>query len=414
MKIVHLSTYDTGGAAKACIRLHVALLKKGIDSKLITFAKTQDNIPEHYVFKDERRSFFYRIINRFKISYFYRKRAKILSNRPLEYELFSLHTSPVNILRNKFVQQADIINLHWIPEFVDYATFFKSVDKNIVWTLHDMNPFTGGCHYSSNCFKYNSNCMNCKQLKGTKDNNLSNKILLSKEKIFSNDIKLNIVAPSKWLNNLSRESKLFSIYKNVLIPYSLDSKIFHPISKFNAREILNLPKAKKIILFVSDSIINKRKGFPLLIDALKKYNNSDVLLCSVGSTNKSSDLQNYFHLGKIHDERLMSIIYSAADVFVIPSLEDNLPNTVIESLMCGTPVIGFNIGGIPDMVENNVDGVLCEKQDADSLLKGIITFFDNQDSFDRNKIREKAVKKYDESIQADNYIALYKSILKID
>ena len=109
----------------------------------------------------------------------------------------------------------------------------------------------------------------------------------------------------------------------------------------------------------------------------------------------------------------MSIIYSAADVFVIPSLEDNLPNTVIESLMCGTPVIGFNIGGISDMVVHNIDGVLCEKQDADSLLKGITTFFDNQDSFDRNKIREKAVKKHDESVQADNYIALYESILKI-
>lgn len=152
----------------------------------------------------------------------------------------------------------------------------------------------------------------------------------------------------------------------------------------------------------------------MLIDALKKYNNPEVLLCSVGSINEILDLQNYNHIGKIYDERLMSIIYSAADVFVIPSLEDNLPNTVIESLMCGTPVIGFNIGGIPDMVENNVDGILCEKQDADSLLKGIITFFDNQDSFDRNKIREKAVKKYDEEVQAENYISLYKSILKVE
>jgi glycosyltransferase involved in cell wall biosynthesis len=176
---------------------------------------------------------------------------------------------------------------------------------------------------------------------------------------------------------------------------------------------LDIPKDKKVILFVADLISNHRKGFLYLKKAFEKLDSEDVVLCAIG--NKSGELKslnNIKELGPIYDERLMSIAYSAADVFVIPSLMDNLPNTVLESLMCGTPVIGFPIGGITDMVQHGINGLLVKEVGVNALHETLNSFLNTIDTFDSERIRRDAVRKYDLKVQANSYIHLFESILK--
>ena len=190
----------------------------------------------------------------------------------------------------------------------------------------------------------------------------------------------------------------------IRIKFDLKDKVY-------SREVFNIPKNKKVILFVSESINNSRKGFVLLEKAFEKLSSDKILLCAIGnSNNNSNNSENVVKLGPIYDERLMALAYSAADLFVIPSLMDNLPNTVLESIMCGTPVVGFEVGGIPDMIENGVNGYLADEISSDSLYTAIMKFFEFPDLFDREKIRDKAREKYDLNIQAKSYNELFNKI----
>jgi len=276
-----------------------------------------------------------------------------------------------------------------------------------------MNPFTGGCHYSGNCKKFENNCTNCPQLLNTLDPNYSNKILKTKTEAITSQCNLTIASPSNWLLEQSKKSILFNRYPHINIPYGLDASIFLPRDQQFSRELLGLPMDKKIILFVADLISNKRKGYKYLMSAIQQLgNNEDFILCTVGSSSfDKTGRANVAELGSIGDERLMSAAYSAADLFVIPSIEDNLPNTVLESLMCGTPVVGFPIGGIVDMIEDGKNGYICEDISSGALAVNIQKLLNNMSNFNRKKIRNEAVKKYSLSIQAKSYIDLYKKTL---
>ncbi len=197
------------------------------------------------------------------------------------------------------------------------------------------------------------------------------------------------------------------------IPYGLNKDIFAHGDKNSSRDILNIPKDKKVILFVAESIHNNRKGFVYLKKAFEQLDLDDLVLCSIGNKNGSLvSFKNSIELGTVYDEKMMSIAYSAADVFVIPSLMDNLPNTVLESLMCGTPVIGFPVGGIPEMIEDGVNGLITKEISVSSLAESLILFLKSDKTFNSSKISEDAVKKYELKIQASSYIKLFDSILK--
>jgi len=316
-----------------------------------------------------------------------------------------------------WIMECDIINLHWIAHLIDWPTFFSHPGlPKLVWTLHDMNPFLGLAHYLHDADKLNQSLGGAKALGDPARSDYDHKTWLVKKRIIDHlpDNQLTVVCPSKWLAGLARNSFLrrFSIE---VIPYGLDTMVFKPIERTATLDVLQIPESrKKIILFVADSLSNRRKGMDVLIDALQQLENKDeYLLLTMGKALSEAIPQlEVVSLGYISDDRLKACVYSAADLFVIPSREDNLPNTVLESLACGTPVLGNNVGGIPDMVRPGVNGDLFESGHSRQLAQKIRTWFERADlgEISRN-CREIAVREYSSPIQAARYQNLYDEIL---
>ncbi|MEO6882858.1 MAG: glycosyltransferase [Bacteroidia bacterium] len=418
MKILHVNTFSKGGAAKACIRLHQSLVQKNIASKIIFLKKNSEEVIEESIeFIDNylpQKNIFQRAIRkcfRLTISNNIKQQIKKkVSNGEIEW--FSFPDSDYDLTTHPYYQEADIIHLHWVADFIDFS-FFKKNKKPIVWTLHDMNSFTGGCHYSDNCTLFKSDCNVCHQLGGLDKKTYSEISFNLKSKALKGVKNIQIVSPSTWLMNFSLSSKLFGNMPHYCIPYGIDCQIFKIKDKIKAREKLNFPIDKKIILFVADSIKNKRKGFLYLEKAVEKlFFETDFLLVIVGgNSSEKATLKNRISLGKVNDEQLMAAIYVAADVLVIPSTEDNLPNTALESLMCGTPIIAFPIGGMVDIIEHKVNGLLAKNISVEALEESLCDFFDEINKWNSEEIRANAIKKYSSEIQANAYIELYKKII---
>ncbi|MDI1303872.1 MAG: glycosyltransferase [bacterium] len=417
MKVLIVNTYDKGGAANACKRLHYGLLLKEITSQiLVRFKENNWNksdvfVPMKNTLLDIKRKIVKRILKEFRL--YRNKQHQFLRERARGLELFSFPNSDCDITEHDFYRECDIINLHWVANFLDFITFFEKNKKPVVWTLHDMNPFTGGEHYLESFLGIDEAGYPIKRNLSNEEINVADENLALKKEVLSKISNLTVVAPSKWLAEEARKSEVFKNVQIHCIPNGLNTSIYSPRDKNYSRELLNLPKNKKIILFVSDSISNNRKGFVFLKRAFERLEDSNLILCAIGS--KKTDLvsiQNVLELGPIYDERLMSAAYSAADVFVIPSLMDNLPNTVLEALLCGTPVIGFPVGGIIDMIQDGENGFLAEDISVNSLVIALKNFLKNTNCFDINKIRQNAVEKYDESVQSQKYIDLFTTILK--
>ncbi|OBX23244.1 glycosyltransferase [Bizionia algoritergicola] len=403
--------------------MHEGLLSEGIDANVLlrhkekslakTFQFHKNHIPKSkfHILK-EKVLLFLRVMGIFNKPK-QTEEQQFLKKREPGLELFSFPHSNFDIISSPLYQEADIINLHWVASFLDYESFFKKNTKPVVWTLHDMNPFTGGEHYLETVLGMDASGYSMPRELSEQEKRVFKENVTLKFKAIQSASNISIVAPSEWLRLEAQNSTVFKSKKVYCIPYGINAEVFQPRDRNYSRAILNIPKNKKVILFVADSISNHRKGYVYLLKALDLLQRDDVVLCAVG--NKKSALEsveNTIELGSIYDERLMSMAYSAADVFVIPSLMDNLPNTVLESLMCGTPVIGFPIGGVPDMIQDGENGLLTKTVNSMALLDTIDTFLVTMESFDRKSIRANAIRKYDLKIQADSYIDLFKTILK--
>lgn len=422
MKVLLVNSYDYGGAANACLRLHGGLNNAKIDSKVLLSRKVK-NYHNTFLFRNPQIQSsiknkiivkFKRIIKEFKFLRGNQVNEKdlFIRNRSKELELFSFPDSEIDITTSELYLDAEIVNLHWVANFLNYKTFFENNKKPVVWTLHDMNPFTGGEHYKEEYLGIDDFGFPIKRIKTEEEISLDQKIIKFKIEAISKAENLIIVAPSKWLADQARDSEVFKEKPVYCIPNGVDPEIFTNRDKVFSRELLNIPKDKKVFLFVADSISNNRKGFVFLKRAFEQLKDPKLVLCAIG--NKNSDLEsidNLIELGPIHDERLMSAAYSAADVFVIPSLMDNLPNTVLESLMCGTPVIGFPVGGISDMIQEGVNGLLTKEISVPSLLETMIKFLNSDEKFDTIKIRKDAIMNYDIKIQSSQYIKLFESLI---
>ena len=418
LKIQHLNTYDTyGGAARAAYRIHEGLLHLGYDSSMYVATRRCNN-PKIMTLTPPSglMNTLIRLLRRVMI-----KSSFILyqRNRPDGYEIFSddrTHFGPLNL---PLSPGPVIINLHWIARFIDYSFFFKRITEQIpvVWTLHDMNAFTGGCHYDNGCENYKSKCGNCPQLGSIRASDLSYQIWRRKHAIFKK-IKpggLHIVATNKWMAEAAQNSGLLCDFPVTIIPYGIDTSVFSPKDRQIARKALEIPEDSRVVLFVADSATHRRKGFTLLAQALEGINNlNNFFLLSIGSGEPViGDQITHIHLGHIDSDRLLSLVYSAADLFVIPSLQDNFPNTVIESMACGTPVIGFDVGGIPDMIRHEITGLLVPQQDIKALRDCILKLL--PDSIRLEKMaadcRHLAEKEYSLEAQARRYIKLYQQII---
>jgi len=418
MKIVSLSTFDTkGGAARAAYRLHQGLKKISVESLILSHLKySQDP----------------KVIGNQSASGIEQAKAGLrltLDQLPLKrypergMQRFSPNWLPYPITSQVDQLNPDLINLHWVGAgYIQIETLAK-FNRPMVWTLHDMWSFTGGCHYNQECNKYTTDtlsCGACPLLGSHKDWDLSRKVWQRKQKAWQ-DLDLTIVTPSKWMADCARASSLFSKRKVQVIPYGLDINIYRPIKRQMARELLQLPPDKKLVLFLSLSATSdRRKGFYLLQPALQKLSKmgwqEELELMVVGAAEPENPPELGFkshYLGILNDDLTLALAYSAADVFVAPSIQDNLPNTVLEAIACGTPCVAFNIGGMPDMVEHQQNGYLAQPYEIDDLIQGINWTLEDPERTHKLAAcaRQKAEQEFSLLIQAHRYQKLYQSIL---
>ncbi|HYK76745.1 MAG TPA: glycosyltransferase family 4 protein [Daejeonella sp.] len=419
MKIVHLNTYqNNGGAGKACLRLDTALRKAGLESEVwVNFSFEKEPLTKRFSNNFFRKWFTAAgiILERY---------ASKLIQKPLPVP-FSLPVWGRDISRHPALANADIIHLHWINH-----AFLRPIDlsqlaalgKPIVWTFHDSNAFTGGCHVRYSCENYQDECGNCPLLKNPGPNDWSHRVWKNKQSAYQK-LHFTVVAPSKWMASSVQKSKLLGSVEIVNIPNTLDTAIFKPSAKQFARQKLNLPSKKFILLSgFMPSRKDQHKGTPYLIEAielfLKEYQvDADQVELVVFGNRDEKNLPDFAinttFLGTISDDEKLALCYSAADAFIAPSLEDNLPNTVLESLACGTPVVAFETGGIPDMVSHQQNGYLAQYRSADDLAKGIHWIFEHPDRELLNaNARKTIMEQFSEEVIAAKHLNLYQSLLK--
>lgn len=418
MKIVHISAQDiNGGAALAAYRLHRGLQRVGYESSMFVATRSSSD-PTVLAFAPPT-DIASRLRRRLRRERIARDFSRYRASRPAGYELFSDDRSDHGGKIHDQLPSCDVINLHWIAGFVDYEGFFNSMPHGtpIVWRLADMNALTGGCHYDHDCGQLVKGCGACPQLGSTDPEDLSRQIWKRKQAVFGRlEVnRLHIVALCRWMHKLVKDSPLLSRFPVTLIPNGVDLEEFAPRDRRFSREVLGIPQGAQVVMFVSDDVTNRRKGFSLLSQALAGLMQThDLFLVSVGKGKPpATGPIPCMHMGHVSNDRWLSLIYSAADVFVIPSLQDNLPNTVLESMACGTPVIGCAVGGIPDMVRTGVTGLLVPPCDVDGLRFAISDLLRDPARLAamREHCRRIAVEEYSRELQVRRYSELYKSLI---
>jgi glycosyltransferase involved in cell wall biosynthesis len=310
----------------------------------------------------------------------------------------------------------DIVHLHWPGDGFTRVRTLARLNRPLVWTLHDMWAFTGGCHYSGGCMRYTDACGACPQLGSTRENDLSRNVWKRKRDDWRN-LKLTIVTPSRWLAECVQRSSLFRDAVVHVIPNGIDTATFRPYERALARDIFRLPQERKLILFGAlEADSDARKGFHYLHAAAAQLADDPALELVMFGNRRTPDESwplPVHAIGVLDDDRLLALLYSACDVFVAPSQEDNLPNTVLEALACGTPCVAFNIGGLPDMITHQHNGYLATPFDEADLAAGIRFVLEDADHHHAlaAAARERAVEQFALDKIATRYRNLYETVL---
>ncbi|RJP71279.1 MAG: glycosyltransferase [Ignavibacteriales bacterium] len=418
MKVVHIINADTrGGAPKAAYSLHKALLSSGIDSRMLVQRKfSNDDKVSSYnsSFVQTQLTNSRMLLDIIQMKLFSKE----------ERGRFSFASIGKDISDNPIIKEADIFHLHWINEgYLSLKSLqqLAKLGKPVVWTLHDMWAFTGGCHYSSGCKKYEDVCCNCPYLKNPSSKDFSTRLQQKKSEVY-NELKPHFITCSNWLAKTAKASSLLKDYNAAAIPNPIDVDVYKPLDKKAVRKKLGLSENKKYILFGTLNVNEERKGFKKLVEALnilftRQENlkaDTELLIYGTASGDETKTLPAKVNsFGRITDTQHLVECYNAADVFVAPSLEDNLPNTVMESLACGIPVVTFNIGGMPDMIEHNLNGYLAEPFSTDDFAEGIKLLLNDEQNQKKlsAQAREKVLGNYQPFIVAARYQSIYNKLL---
>lgn len=398
MKILILNTSErTGGAAVAAGRLAKALERVGISVNKIIRKDT--------------------IFNRFR---FYWERLVIFLHNGLNRKnLFtvSIANTGEDISSSSLVKDADIIHLHWINQgFLSLDDIKKliALNKPIVWTMHDMWPCTGICHHSRDCERFQQKCEYCVFLDSNGED-LSTKIFNHKLSLYKT-ANITFVGCSQWLTSRANQSRLLENKFVLTIPNAIDVNVFKRKIQHQVRNDLGLPLNKKLLLFGALNATDKRKGIDYLVEALNIIKGVDIELIVLGQV--KDDIRNLFSLpihsmGYLSEESKIVDMYNAVDVFVTSSLEENLPNMIMESMSCGIPCVGFEIGGIPEMIDHKVNGYIANYKDSEDLANGILWVLEHSEP---QKLSEACINKvkenFSEEVVVKQYIDLYKSLLR--
>jgi len=419
LKVVHLNTYDgNGGAGRACMRLNHALLSQNIDSKVIV----------HYKFGKTPQ------IGDFNTNLIQKAwtAAAILLERAWAKRYLKALKTPFSftwfgrsVIHHPDVKNADIIHLHWVNHgFLNpkHIAEIAKLNKPLVWTFHDSNAFTGGCHVRYACDHFERECGDCPLLKNASPNDYSHRIWKQKNKAYQ-QLEFNIIAPSIWMQASVLRSSLLKGRAISQIPNTLETEIFKPQDKTEAKRKAGLPEDRLILLSgFMPSRKDMHKGTSYLLESLdilkaRLGDKADQVELVVFGNRDDKNLPDFpfktSFLGRISNDEQLALNYAAADAFLIPSLEDNLPYTVMESLSCGTPVIAFTTGGIPDMVTHEKTGYLATYRSSESFADGMEWIIKHADRQQLNQnARQAVIDQFSEQIIAQKHIDIYKQLTK--
>ena len=413
MRVLIINTTERqGGPAIAAYRLTESLKNNGIKAKMLVRRKSTDQLTtvlaEHS------------IANR--LSVLWERFAVALHTRFRRNRIYAIDLghSGGDITELPEFKQADVIHLHWVNDgMLSISSIEKIITsgKPIVWTLHDMWPFTGVCHYAHDCNHYIEHCHDCPQINSRKHRDVAFQTF-ERKVLLLQGAHIRFVACSRWLGNMASNSRLLQGKQIECIPNAININLFRPRNKQQARESLGLPTNKRLVLFSSHTLSDERKGFHYLREALSRLVTEHpewkeqlglVLVGKDIAPEIYCDIPiNVYPLGYIAEEKKMVDVYNAVDLYAIPSLQDNLPNTIVEAMACGVPCIGFNVGGIPEMIDHLHNGYIAEYKNVASLADGIrwLLTEGEYEVLSREAAR-KAASTYGENSVAMKYLAIY-------
>lgn len=404
MRVVHISTQLHGGAGLAALRLHRALGSQGITSRMLSLhpppIPAADMTHVRGILRRATEGAEQRFFDRSGWALGARTRQRrTLRHLRGRYELFSFPTSPYRLEGHRWVKQADVVHLHWVAGLLDIPTFFARLParKPLVWTLHDMNPFLGGFHYQ-----------------GDFDRNpalqpLDLKLRALKERAYHRR-PVQLVTLSQWMTDALQGSILENA-PATRVPNGLDTSLFCYGERDAARARLGLSRDERVFLFVSETVDNHRKGFDLLLRAIADLPSQHVVrFVAIGATPHERTDSRLLFTGRIDNPIDLADHYRSADLFVLPSREDNLPNVMLESLCCGCPVLSFAVGGMRDVVDDE-NGLLELEATPEGLRAGLVRFLETESGrFNRRLISDRAHQRFGATTQASRMASLYEHV----
>lgn len=429
MKVSHFNTFPYGGAATAARRLSRKLQKSGVNSNFFYFrcdredvvqlGSKSESIDQAQVLEKKTvpgLSVFAKRKEKKRLREIWRLHNEHIATRPVGEETFSMARLPEESRLNWFQVNADVVHLHWISFFADYPTFFDSIPEHVplVWTLHDQNAFTGGCHYSGGCEQYRNGCGQCPQVTNPHSRDVSADSFLTKKRALAGH-NIHVVAPSKWMIDLAEQSPIWpktTSFHHIRLGFNL--KKFYPVDREHARKQLGIRSDAFLIGFGAEDVRSRRKGVGSLLEALNHLSTEkDVegIVFGSGEIATTGQMKKIHQLGYVDSVDRQRLIYSAADVVIVPSTEDNQPQVGLEAMACGTPVIGFDTCGIPEMVQHNKTGLLAAPGNPEDLAHQISWIINNplqrrQMGIEARKMMEQ---NHDADIQASRYLQLYEN-----
>ncbi len=415
MRVLIVNTSErTGGAAIAANRLMHALNRNGVEAQMLVRDRKTDalevvSIPQSW---------------RLKANFLWERGVIWLNNGLSKQGIFQVDiaNAGTDITTLPAFQQADVIHLHWVNQgFLSLKNLERicASGKPVVMTLHDQWYFTGICHYSSDCDKYRTQCEKCPMLKGP-GIDLARRVYNRKRAIYEGR-NITFVGCSRWMADLARKSSLTRGHTVTNVPNAIDTDVFKPMDKLEARRRHNLPMDKKLLLFGAQRITDKRKGFDFLVEACEHISmhhptlpgQLEVVVLGGDAPSVKELLPLPVHIvNYLSNEDDIAQLYNAVDLFVTPSLQDNLPNTIVEAMSCGTPCVGFDVGGIPEMINHKQDGYVADYCDSLDFAQGIAWCLnpDRQPALSA-AARADALATYSQSVAATRYLSIYQSAL---
>lgn len=416
MRVLIINTSERiGGAAIAANRLMDALKNNGIKAKMLVRDKQTEQISVVGLKKSW-----------WKVWQFIWERVIIWkANKFKKHNLFEVDiaNTGTDITSLPEFKQADVIHLHWINQGMLALTDIRRIidsGKPIVWTMHDMWPCTGICHHARQCNKYQQECKNCPYLlNGGSPKDLSNKVFLQKKDLYKNS-SIVFVTCSQWLKGQAEKSALLDKHTVINIPNPININLFKPRNKQEARTRCNFPADKRIILFGAAKPTDKRKGVDYFIESCNLLVQKHPELkdrIGIAIYGKQSEqivpllpFETY-DLKYISSEKELVNVYNAIDLYATPSLEENLPNTIMEAMACGVPCVGFNVGGIPEMIDHLHNGYVAEYKSAEDFANGIYwTLTEGEYDMLSEEASRKVTACYSEGTIAKKYIEVYNKI----